>query len=369
MNLEENRVKIKKKIKLKSSFKISLYCVLATILVFSSFTFLKYGKKIVFVETEKINYSLNGDVDYEVELKENDYYKDTHLKSGMQYIAELINSVNIKFKYEGHATDKIDYAYRYNVSATTIVTSKTDKSKVLFENKEFIVKDKEKKVNDKSFVINEDIIINYDKYNDYILNYKKEYALNTLFDLIINVQVETKGKSKISDEIFDETKDFQIVIPLSEQMIDITLNGQTYDISGVFSGEENKTIQSRAYCALAIIQAIIASILYVKAMSIVSKINKNKNIYQKTIEKYLREYDRAIVITQKTEIDESNFESVIEISSMQEMIDLHDNFQLPILYYEIVKNEISYFVIIKENILYKFVVQKNILEENSGDKK
>lgn len=361
MNSNKNNIKLKPTIKIISCYTLSL------ILFLASFYLFNVRKIIINSETPKVDYALSGKTNYVVKLKENEYYNEEQLKSGMQYIASLIKSIDINFKYEAHASDKINYKYKYDVTATTIVNSKNDKSKVLFEKKEEIVKPKNHEVNDTNFVIDEVISIDYDKYNDYILNYKKEFLLNTLFDLIVNVHVETTGKSDISEETFTESKDFAVVIPLSEQLIDITLQTPSYQTSGIISGLENITTKAYILYFSGLGLAFMAIILIIFAAIIIAKNSGKKSKYNKVIEKYLKEYDRAIVITHKSKINESDFDQVIGISSIQEMLDLHDNFQLPILYYEIVKNELSYFIIIKENILYKLIISKKLVEENSGD--
>lgn len=340
----------------------------ALMMVLVSFYLFKLGKDVVINETDRIDYSLSGNVDYKVRLKKNDYYKEEYLKSGMQYIASLIDTVDVDFKYEAHASEKVNYKYKYNVSATTLVTSKTDKSKVIFESKEYIIKDEPVELKSNNFVIDKVIPINYGKYNNYIKEYKREYLLNALFDLIINIHVETVGESHISNTPFKEEKDFKIVIPLSEQVIDISKKAPSYEMSGFISGIENKTLKAKLLYGGGIASAIISMALLVLGLIIITLKNRKKSEYCRIIDKYLKEYDRAIVITDQSKINEDDYKQVIEISSMQEMLDLHDNFQLPILYYEIVKNRKSYFVIIKEDILYKLVISKERLVKDSGDK-
>lgn len=368
----KNIVKTKEKgKKLKPIVKAIICYAVVFSLLFVSFYLFKRANEVVSITTSKIDYSLNGKVDYKVRLKNNDYYNEEYLKNGMQYIASLIKSIDINFNYEAHASQKLDYKYKYNVSATTLVTSKNDKSKIIFENKEYLEEDTNKEISAKSFTINTPISIDYDKYNDYIVSYKKEYLLNSLFDLIINIHVETEGQSDIANKPFHEEKDFIITIPLSEQIIDISINSSKYQKSGLIIGQKNKTMKSKALYASSIISAVISGVVLINVL--IKKINDNRkrSEYNKTISKYLKEYDRAIVNTHKSNIAEEKFVQVIEISTIQEMLDLHDNFQLPILYYEVIKDKKSYFVVIKDNILYRLTISKETLEKNRSkhDKK
>lgn len=354
---------------LKPTVKIAIYLIFAIVVFLFALYMLKLGSISRFNNTSIVNYSLTGNADYKVFLKENDYYKQEYLKSGMQYIANLIKTVDLDFNYEAHATDELDYHYKYNIIAKTIVNDKNNKDKILFEEDNYLVKEKELDVNDTNFVIKENVPIDYEKYNDYIIKYKKEYSLNAEFNLIVDMHVETTIKSKVTDKDVVKEDDLKVIIPLSEQTVNISFGTNKIEVNESIVGDTNKTLSSRILYGCGIVLGILAIMLLIKALIIVVTKDKGKNLYNNVINKYLKEYDRAIVTTHKSNVDENMFDQVIRIASIEEMLDLHDNFQTPILYYEVIKGEKSYFIIIKDNILYKLTISKAWLDANNGDKR
>ena len=136
-----------------------------SILVLPAIIFIILGffltKDAITVDDEnKVTYNELGKVDYKVYLKENDYYDKPFLDKGMQYIASLIRSINVKFNYEIHTTEELDYHYAYDISANLVVTDKNDPTKVLYERPEVLLNNKTVDITDNNFVINEEIKCN-----------------------------------------------------------------------------------------------------------------------------------------------------------------------------------------------------------------
>lgn len=135
------------------------------------FVMMIIGVLLIFSSIKKVSTIGNresGVVDYKVYLKDNDFYQDKYLGKGMQYIASLINTVNITFDYNNQYTSVVNYSYDYDVKAKILVTDKNDNSKVLYEKEETIVENKHGNGVDDDFMLSENIDIDYDKYNSYV---------------------------------------------------------------------------------------------------------------------------------------------------------------------------------------------------------
>lgn len=86
--------------------------------------------------TGVVDYRVNGEIDYRVYLKDNDYYTEKFLGKDMQYIASLINVVRTDFGYELEADDDTQATYEYEIIANAKATDRSDKSRVLYEKSE-----------------------------------------------------------------------------------------------------------------------------------------------------------------------------------------------------------------------------------------
>ena len=80
-----------------TSFKVLFDICL--IIVVTSIVFVFFIKIFIIKTDNYLSYSENSSADYKVNLKKNDYYEVDKLPSGMNYIASLIDSIDVNFDY------------------------------------------------------------------------------------------------------------------------------------------------------------------------------------------------------------------------------------------------------------------------------
>lgn len=315
-----------------------------------------------------ISYNEVGKVDYKVYLKENSYYNEKFLPKGMKYIANLINTVNVDFKYEMHSTEELDYNYIYKITANLVITDKNDKTKILYEKPSVLLEETTKKTTDNNFTIREDIDIDYDEYNDYVNAFKKDYALTVDSNLVLTLDVKTNGKYQTTKDL-DTANQLQISIPMSEQTIDITMDSKELNEKGVISNQAKIKVNNMILLIAGITLGIISLVMLIIAIYLYIVTRKKKDLYHTTINKYLKEFDRVIVTSKQPNVDERLFDEIIRVMTMEELLDVHDMTKEPIIYYEVIPNEKSYFIVIHNRLLYKLTITKAWLERNQGGDK
>ena len=359
------QVRHKRKIRIKTWF-----CLLVLpALVFAILAFFCFNETLSFGSKDNISYNEKGNIDYKVYLKENDYYNKPYLDKGMQYIASLINTIGLDFNYEIHSTEDLDYNYKYKVTADLLVTDRNDPSKVVYERPETLIEEKEVDVKDNNFVINEDIDIDYGKYNEYVNSFKSDYALNVESNLVITLDVITTGKADNIDKSLNTNNDLTITIPLSEQTVDIAMETEELNKQGSLGGTNSLNIENPIILASGIVFAIAALILFIIAIYLYVTSREEKDIYEKEIKRLLKTYDRLIVTSQRPSIKEKDFAKVIRVTNIEELVDAHESTKQPIIYYEVVPGEKSFFVIMHEDTLYKLTITKGFLQKEMEDKK
>lgn len=364
---EEKSYQVKHKRKLR---KKTWFCLLVLpALVFAILAFFCFNETLSFGSKDNISYNEKGNIDYKVYLKENDYYNKPYLDKGMQYIASLINTIGLDFNYEIHSTEDLDYNYKYKVTADLLVTDRNDPSKVVYERPETLIEEKEVDVKDNNFVINEDVDIDYGKYNEYVNSFKSDYALNVESNLIITLDVITIGKADNVDKPLNTNNDLTIKIPLSEQTVDIAMETDELNKQGSLGGTNSLTVESPIILVSGIVFTIASLILLIIAIYLYVTSREEKDIYEKEIKRLLKTYDRLIVTSQRPSIKEKDFAKVIRVTSMEELVDAHESTKQPIIYYEVVPGEKSFFVIMHEDTLYKLTITKGFLQKEMEDKK
>ena len=310
-----------------------------------------------------VGYSENGKSDYKVYLKENDYYDSKVLDSGMQYVANIINSINSKFNYEIHADENMDFNYKYKITGELIISDPVDSSKILHTKNYNLLDEKEEFISSNNFVINEDIDIDYDYYNSYVNSYKVDYGLAVDSKLIVTMDIKVNGKYKNNN--LDRNQKLQISIPLSEQTINIKKLSDDINESGNLSTPISANVKNKLLFTLGIVILLIALSIIGLALYLFLQ-NRKKNIYNITVNKILRDYDR-IIVNGNVELNENNIPNKIYPETFQEMVDASQTLNSPILYYEVIKGEKCFFVIIKDDTMYKYRITRAYLEKKEAE--
>lgn len=310
----------------------------------------------------KVGYHEIGDADYKVYLKDNNYYDTKYLDSGMKYVASLISSVNTKFNYEIHSDKNLDYQYTYNITSDLIIYDTNDSSKVLYTKTYNLLSPKTEKINSNNLVINEDIDIDYDEYNNYVNSYKRDYGISASSKLVVTMNVDVKGKNDNTEKRLNHKNKLQINIPLSEQTIDINIASDKINNKGRLFTSTGPVITNTVLFIPGILLLFIAGMGLI--LSIILLVNyRKKNIYLLTLHKFLRDYDRLIVNATEN-ISEDKFERVIPVSSFTELVDAAENNRTSIIFFEAIPGEKSFFLVIKDRTLYKYRLTKAYLVGN-----
>ena len=310
-----------------------------------------------------VQYNEVGNIDYKVYLKENNYYNQKYLNKGMEYVASIISTVNPEFNYELHSTDNLDFEYKYRVVGNLII-SKTDETIPLYTNKVTLLEEQTKKINANNFVIKENLIVDYDKYNSLVNSYKRDMGLSVDSKLVITMYIQATGKHENSNEKLNLSKDLQITIPLSEQTIKVDINTEEINNSGVLGTKVRFRIDNNITFLIGML-LLISGLLIITFAIYLYKTFKRKNIYTITLKKILNDYDRLIInsVIKGNGFDEKNYKKIVEVNSFTELVDAATNLNTNILFYEVIPGEKSYFLITNKEVLYKFKLTKGYLEQ------
>ncbi len=353
----------KSKKKKQKQVNITTLCVFATIILVSISAIL--FKKSVAIGSEKSHDQYNeiGNVDYKVYLKDNDFYESSFLGSGMQYVANLIKTINVKFNYELHTTENLDFANEYKVVSELQITERNDPSSVLYSKKDNIIPTKKISKKDDNLVINEEVDIDYDKYNNMVNAYKKNLGLIVSSNLILTFETNTNATNQ-NDKLVKSNK-LQIIIPLSESTLKINMNTDKINNSAAISGTEKWfNIENKVLFVLAIISILLTVGIITIDIYIYLK-HLEKDPYQIKLNNILKNYDRLIV-TGNANLDESKYSNIMHVNTFKELVDAAEGLGVPIMHYEVIKGEKSIFVATKEDTLVKYRVTKAYLNNKKN---
>lgn len=307
------------------------------------------------------DYQVEGNIDYKVYLKDNDYYEEKFLGPGMQYIASLINIVHTDFNYIFSANEDLNINYNYQVVAETKVTDRTDASKVLYKASEELVKLKSDQTSNGEIEIREGIDIDYGKYNQKMREFRSTFGVAADCELVLKMIVSTDGAVKSEEAM-------SIEIPLSEQTVDIAMNtegltrtGELGDAVQVFY-VKNAPVLVVGGVIVVVSLVLIALVIYYYATRF------NDDLYEKALHKILKEYDTYIVEANGTIYE---MENVVRVMSFKELLDAQNLENTPIVFLEVEPGNKSYFIVNGSNTTYRFTLsrayQEKLKEEGNSE--
>lgn len=329
--------------------------VIAVMILFSAVSFFKAGNEY------SINYAENSTVDYKVYLKDNDFYEEDYLGKDQAYIASLIDRVvaNFDYTYQLDST-QVSYNATYTIGAQVVLTV-TQTGKVLLE-KNYPIKENVAVTSTGSkLYIKESAVVDYDTYNDFANSLVKTYNLSGVSSslrLFLNVNVNGVCADFESKKLSERTT--TMMIPLTQELVDININASLpyHESSVIVCGKNDKNIFKVLAISLSIIELvlIIELIVYIYAtrnddINYEIKVKRLVNAYKSYIQKILTEFN-------------CDGYQVLKVDTFNEMLDIRDTVNLPILMSENSDKTCTTFVIpTNNNILYLHEIKVDDYDE------
>lgn len=330
--------------------KISI-ALIVSIIVFIIAAFFFWNQSQQMVVKSEIPYEEVGATNYKVHLDKNDYYESEYLGEGMQYISSIIDYVEIDFAYDATYSDVKDYEVYKSIVTNITITDSDDNNKVIYSKKEKI---KEEKFTIDDIVVNDNLKIDYKKYNSLVNAMKTKYGIsaNCNLEVVYNI-VYTSKNGDIS-----EAKKLSVDIPLSKQMITIT-KGNSIKGDGLYTIQDNNSIFNTIMIFFAIMMILFTGFdIIVVVMRTMNRINKESK-YDRFLKKVLKEYDSYI--TQSKDESFLPDKPVIKVKSFKELIDVRNNIDKTIIFTRLSNNACRFEII--DEVIYQCIVTREEMEK------
>ena len=317
--------------------------------------------KTVYLEAgEVVSYTEKSNVNYLVCLNENNFYENSCLPKNMKYVASLIDKIKVDFNYLFNIDEEKDIEFIYNIEGKLIIKDRNGKS--FYEKDYVLLNDKNVKIDKQNAEIKETLDINYDDYNSRANLFKSSYGIDAESYLIVKMNIIKNPLNKEDRFSINTDSSLYLTIPLSEKAIDVELNFVDINRKSSVISKEKLSVKNGLYVFAAGVCIFFGLSLLINTMRKYSVVNKNKE-YDKYIKKILKEYDRLIAES-KTIVSFEDKE-VIKVNNFNELLDIHDNLTLPIMYYNVTSHIKCYFYIVHQNIVYLYTVKSIDLEKKN----
>jgi hypothetical protein len=340
---------------------ILTYAFFAFISILLAFVFLS-----IFNEKNKIQYAKYDEssiIDYKVDLKDNEFYEKKYLPSDKAYISSLIDYINATFRYK-MTLDKndVEYKYSYRIDAELKVIDKNSR-KVLYSHIDELLPKIEQASDEQELTISENIMIDYNKYNDLIAKFKSTYDLLDA-DSLLNVYATINITGTCEDLDVDNSNEsvMTLSIPLTSKTMNVELSNDLVDSQdNIMICSKPKTI-TVVYIIISLMLFTLSLIIILRAILYSRNTRTARSVYDKELKKILNNYGPYI---QKVygEFKLVGFQS-IKIESFADMLEIRDTIQKPILLVENAKKDSSFFMIPSDDkLLYIYSIKMRDIQK------
>ncbi len=344
-NHENNIANVKKRnIYINFQTRVLFYACVVILLFVSGVFFLilsfKYNKG------DTVKYSEVSSIDYNVCLFDNDIYDKQCLDSSMSYNSKLVKNIFEKYSYNVDFSEQINYTLAYHVIAYSKIYDKNDSKQLLYK-KEDVIVDKtsvEQLRNKISFNVGMDI--DYKKYNDFVIDYKKNYSsdVNATLEVVVYL-----------DEMYEERIIGTLSIPLGEDSFSIKTKVLSNKDKVVNLPNEEFNERALLYLFIGSLLIVLSLVFDMRLVRLVKATFTKKSKYQLELLKILNNYDRNIV-NAKDGYSYDMDKNVVKVESFGELLDASEIVCKPIIFSKI-NNVKSEFIVEDDDKVYKFLLK------------
>lgn len=311
--------------------------------------------------TESVVYEEKSDIDYRVFLKENNFFETPYLPKNQVYITSLIDDIDIDMKYDLILGDAKSGSYSYTIKG--LISADIQNSKNNYWQKEYIlVNEKTEKFNNQNVIsVSENLSIDYETYNNLLMQFKKEYGLSIDGYLKIYMDINTVINTQNVKEPLNKKSLLMLSIPLTKATIEVPIeikapNEKSVLISGLVESTDSKyliyKIAGFSLMGISALSIVISVLFFVKT-------KEKQYYYIRKVKSILKSYD-AIIVNVKN-IPELKDLKVIEVNDFNELLDAHSEVRLPINYCDY--NDRAEFVLFNDLMAWRYTISKDEIYE------
>ena len=321
-------------------------------------------------KNEYNRYTEKAKVDYKVNLKENEFYEEDYLDEKNTIIASLIKDLEVEFKYNLNLEQDQEYTYSYKILAKTSV-KESSRDNTIYETTQELLSKEVQESNAKDLEIAEKVTIDYNEYNEKINKFINVYKLdNTTSTLNLEMYVYVINKYD-GEQINRDSKVMTLNIPLTTKTVDISIDSNVIKDEGNILSKKSEYDNLTYMLGIGFVLLVIGVAIFIKFIKYVLETRSAEKMYEQELKRILFNY-KSYIQKINNEIDYNNYK-IIQINTFNEILEMRDTMQSPILMYTEENEDRTKFMIMKDGILYLNVLGakeiRNVLRARSAEKK
>lgn len=306
-------------------------------------------KAVTHIEKNAITFDEKASVDYNICINEEtygQYYSSSCLDENMEYLTGISERMPVSFKYNVGYSESVDKTLDYYV-VSKMVISKEINGKILNTVEDVLVDRTSYSVfgDEGEFLVDVDVPIK--KYVDYVKAYDSQFGLTSYASLEITFYIDNGNSIR---------KAAVLSMPISTTTFSVEKAVVDNENQNLSIAEDDWGSINTSYAVVGLIFVLIGLLGIIKLADLVYKVMGTTNLYQRKLNKILREYDRHIVIA-RGEYNIDTSKKLIKVASFGELLDARDTLEKPIVYLKVnsVKSE---FYVEDSEAIYKYTMKE-----------
>ena len=320
---------------------------------------------IIFVSLDAntyVYYEESGSALYHAYLNENEYYEEERLNGNHAYISSLIHHMDVAFRYESHMEAKdATYQYQYRVDSQLVIQDfKTGAA--IYNPVETILGPTNKIYEGQTLVLSPTVDIDYVAYNSKAKEFIAKYRLADVSSYLkVTMYVDVIGMSELfASDSESGQYTIEVKIPLTQNVLkpEVTSTIPTGPQKIVSNPNKGKEL----FKVLAIISGILDAGAIGCAVVYTLKTRDMHIDYSRKVQRLVNNY-RSFIQKINNPFDRTGYQT-LEIGTFNEMLEIRDTLQLPILMYENEDKTCATFMIpLDSRLLYIFEIKVDNYDE------
>ena len=173
------------------------------------------------------------------------------------------------------------------------------------------------------------------------------------------------------EQINRDSKVMTLNIPLTTKTIDISINSNVIKDEGNILSKKSEYDNLTYMLGIGFVLLVIGVAILIKFIKYVLETRSAEKMYEQELKRILFNY-KSYIQKINNEIDYNNYK-IIQINTFNEILEMRDTMQSPILMYTEENEDRTKFMIMKDGILYLNVLGakeiRNVLRARSAEKK
>lgn len=306
-------------------------------------------------ELYKYNYTSN--MDYKVYLKQNEFYTSPYMGMNKQYIASLIDHIDVNMKYNLISTEELDYNYTTELVATArgIYSESDGNGNEIWSKSYPLAQNDNKSFSGKNIDISKTVAIDYNQYNKIMNDFRTKFGLSVDARVDVALKINVTGSLRGTDKnTLEESNTMTLQIPLLKPTVQLKPDYVNSGTKTVYAKNNDTNGVNVPLLLAGIILLVIGAFMFRKYAIKLLNITK-KSEYIIRLNKIFKEY--GDVVAETGNLPDLSKYDVVSIKHFNDLVDIEEELHSPIISTEIREDLETWFMIFYNNTAYRYILK------------